>query len=144
MPTSTFFQALVAAAVAGTALLSVGTVVSSARQDPATVSAPKTIEVVARKFDFEPSRIEVTEGDRVRLMVRSADSVHGIQIKRFGVNKFIPRGGESVRIDFTANRAGTFEILCSEFCGDGHGDMKGSLVVLAKPQPDPPLRRKER
>jgi cytochrome c oxidase subunit II len=125
---------LVAVAVAGTALLSEGTGVSSIRQDPATVSAPKAIEVVARKYAFEPDRIEVTEGDRVRLIVRSADSVHGIQIKRFGVNKMVPRGGETVSIDFTASRPGTFEILCSEYCGDGHDSMKGTLVVLAKPK----------
>jgi cytochrome c oxidase subunit 2 len=125
-------RVLVAAAVAGTALLSEGTGVSSTRQDPATVSAPRTIEVVARKYAFEPDRIEVTEGDRVRLVVRSVDSVHGLQIKRFGVNKHVPRGGEPVTIDFTASRAGTFEILCSEFCGDGHDGMKGTLVVLAK------------
>jgi len=125
---------LVAAAVAGTALLSEGTGVSSTRQDPATVSAPRTIEVVARKYAFEPDRIEVTEGDRVRLVVRSSDSVHGLQIKRFGMNKLVPRGGEPVTIDFTASRAGTFEILCSEFCGDGHDAMKGTLIVLAKPK----------
>ncbi len=136
-------RALVAAAVAGTALLSEGTGVSSTRQDPATVSAPRTIEEVARKFTFEPDRIEVTEGDRVRLVVRSADGVHGLHIKRFGVNKLVPRGGESVTIDFTASRAGTFEILCSEFCADGHDAMKGTLVVLAEPKTDPPLRRRE-
>lgn len=131
--------------MAGTALLSEGTGVSSTRQDPATVSAPsgpwrhaaalqapKTFEVVARKFVFEPDRIEVTEGDRVRLVVRSADSVHGIQIKRFGVNALVPRGGEAVTVDFTASRAGTFEILCSEYCGDRHDAMKGTLIVLAK------------
>jgi len=126
-------HSLVAAAVAGTALLSAGTGVSTAWQDPATVSAPPAIEVVARKYAFEPARIEVTEGDRVRLVVRSADSVHGIQIKRFGVNKLLPRGGAPVTIEFTANRAGTFEILCSEYCGNGHESMKGTLVVVAKP-----------
>lgn len=124
--------------MAGTALLSEGTGVSSIRQDPATVSAPRTIEVVARKFTFEPAQIEVTEGERVRLVVRSADGVHGLQIKRFGVNKFVPRGGEPVNIDFTASRAGTFEILCSEYCGDKHDAMKGTLVVLAKPSTHSP------
>lgn len=124
--------------MAGTALLSEGTGVSSIRQDPATVSAPRTIEVLARKFAFEPAQIEVTEGERVRLVVRSADGVHGLQIKRFGVNKFVPRGGEPVTIDFTASRAGTFEILCSEYCGDKHDAMKGTLVVLAKPSTHSP------
>jgi cytochrome c oxidase subunit 2 len=92
----------------------------------------RVIEVTARKFEFEPSRIEVTEGERVRLVVRSADGVHGIGIKKFGVSKLVPRGGKPVTIDFVASEAGTFPILCSEFCGDGHEDMTGTLVVQAK------------
>jgi cytochrome c oxidase subunit II len=124
-------QILVAAAVAGTAHLLTPMLVS-AEQAPATVSAPRTIEVVARKFEFEPSRIEVTEGEHVRLVVRSADGVHGVEIKKFKVNKVVPRGGDPVTIDFTASAPGTYPILCSEFCGDGHEEMTGSLVVQAK------------
>lgn len=115
-------------AVAGTALLSGSTSVLSARQDLATASAPLVVEVTAKRFAFEPERIEVTEGDRVRLVVRSADGVHGIGIKKFKVDKRIPRG-ETVTIDFVASAAGTFPILCSEYCGESHEDMKGSLVV---------------
>jgi len=44
----------------------------------------------------------------------------------------IPRGGEPVTIEFAATAAGQFPILCSEYCGDGHEDMKGMLVVAAK------------
>ena len=122
-----------AAAVAGTALL-LGSSVLVARQDPATATAPREIEVVAKRFAFEPARIEVTEGERVRLMVHSADGVHGIEIKRFRVNKIVPRGGKPVAIDFTASAPGTYEILCSEYCGDGHEAMTGTLVVQAKPK----------
>jgi cytochrome c oxidase subunit 2 len=121
-------------AVAGTALLLGVTVVSHAQQDPATASAPKVVEITARRFAFEPSQIEVTEGDRVRLVVKSADGVHGLEIKKFKIEKRIPRGGEEVTIDFVANAAGTFPILCSEYCGEGHEDMKGLLVVSAKPK----------
>ena len=98
------------------------------------MSAPKVIEVVARRFEFEPSTIEVTEGEHVRLVVKSDDGVHGVGIKKFKVNKLIPRGGKPVTIDFVADAVGTFEILCSENCGDGHEDMTGSLVVRAKPR----------
>ena len=35
----------------------------SNQQDPAAASAPRVINVVATRFSFEPSRIEVTEGD---------------------------------------------------------------------------------
>jgi cytochrome c oxidase subunit 2 len=121
-----------AAAVAGTALL-FGAGRLLARQDPVTASAPREIEVVASRFAFEPALIEVTEGERIRLLVRSADGVHGIEIKKFRVNRPVPRGGKPVPIDFTASAAGTYEILCSEYCGDGHEEMKGALVVQAKP-----------
>jgi cytochrome c oxidase subunit 2 len=120
-----------AVAVAGTAHLLEPAHVS-ARQAPATVSAPKIIEVVARRFEFEPSTIEITEGDHVRLVIKSDDGVHGVEIKKFKVNKLIPRGGKPITIDFVATSAGTFPIMCSEECGEGHEDMSGSLVVRAK------------
>jgi cytochrome c oxidase subunit 2 len=98
----------------------------------AASAEPRIIEVTARKFDFVPSRIDVDEGERVRLVVRSEDGVHGVAIKKFRVNKLVPRGGKPVTIEFVASAAGTYPILCSEFCGDGHEDMTGTLVVRAK------------
>ncbi len=81
---------LFAIAVAGTALLSGPTSTLLARQDLATASAPIVVEVTAKRFAFEPDQIEVTEGDRVRLVVSSADGVHGIGIKKFKVDKKDP------------------------------------------------------
>jgi cytochrome c oxidase subunit II len=103
------------------------TVNGAARQD-----APREIDVVARRFAFEPARIEVAVGERVRLRVVSADGVHGLEIKKFKVKKEIPRGTTPVIIEFTASEAGEFPILCSEYCGDGHEDMQGQLVVLTR------------
>ena len=105
---------------------------SYAHQDPATASAPRVIEVVVKRFAFEPARIEVTEGERVRLMVKSADGPHGIAIKKFKVSQALKRGDQPVSIEFTASAAGEFPILCSEYCGEGHDDMKGMLVVTVK------------
>ena len=121
---------LVTAAVVVTASL------ASARI-PAQEPQPRTIEIVAKRFAFEPAQVDVAVGERVRLVVRSADGVHGIEIKKFKVNKEIPRGGKPVTIDFTASEAGRFEILCSEYCGDKHEEMTGMLVVSAAPQPTP-------
>jgi cytochrome c oxidase subunit 2 len=94
--------------------------------------APRTIEVVAKRFAFTPSRIEVVEGETVRLLVKSADGVHGLGIKKFKVSEEIPRGGQPITIEFTANAVGEFEILCSEYCGKGHEDMSAKLVVRAR------------
>ena len=95
--------------------------------------------MVARRFAFEPATIEVTEGDTVRLLVRSADGPHGVEIKAFKVKKAVPRakpGDSPVTIEFVAAAAGEYPILCSEYCGKGHEEMTGSLVVRAKPKGD--------
>lgn len=118
-------------AAAGTALL-LGAAAMSHQQDPAAASAPREIPVVAKRFSFEPSRVEVIEGERIRLVVTSEDGVHGVEIKKFKVNKRVPRGGEQVTIDFLASTPGEFPILCSEYCGKDHEEMKGTLVVTAK------------
>jgi|SRR5688572_21893289 cytochrome c oxidase subunit II len=106
---------------------------------PASPSAParqlgvaRVIEVTAKRYAFEPADIEVTEGEMVRLMVRSGDGLHGIEIKPLKVKKEIPRGADPVAIEFTAPAPGRYPILCSEYCGDGHEDMKGTLIVTAR------------
>lgn len=90
------------------------------------------IEVVTKRFAFEPAEIEATVGERLRLVIMSADGVHGLEIKKFKVSKSIPRGSAGVTVDFTVTEEGRFPILCSEYCGDGHDDMRGTLVVKAQ------------
>ena len=99
----------------------------SARQ----AGQPRVIEVVARRYAFEPPEIQVMVGEAVRLMVRSGDGLHGFEIKQFKIKKVLERGAKPVAIDFKAETAGTFPIACSEFCGEGHEEMKGALVVVA-------------
>ena len=84
-----------------TGLLLVAATASGRSQ--AQAPEPRVIEVVAKRFVFEPSEIEVTVGERVRLAVRSADGVHGIEIKKVKVSKEIPRGAAPVIIEFTAD-----------------------------------------
>jgi cytochrome c oxidase subunit II len=119
-----------AAAAALLSALFAGHIVS-ARQAGAPAE-PRDIEIVARRFAFEPAEVEVTEGETVRLLVRSGDGLHGFEIKQLKIKKEIPRGAEPVVITLTAGSPGRYPILCSEFCGDGHGDMKGALVIVAR------------
>jgi cytochrome c oxidase subunit II len=108
------------------------TVVATSGLGSAAPSAePQVVSVIAKRFAFEPAQITVQVGQPVRLVVSSADGVHGLEIKKLKVKKDIPRGGEMVVIDFTPKTAGEFPIMCSEYCGDGHDDMRGTLVVEA-------------
>jgi cytochrome c oxidase subunit 2 len=97
---------------------------------------PRTrrFEVTASRYRFEPSRIEVTRGDVVELVLRSADTEHGLAIKAYKVKVKIPKGGEAVGVSFVASEVGTFPFSCSEFCGFGHRRMKGELVVAERAQ----------
>lgn len=98
----------------------------------AQTSDRRAIEVIAKRYAFEPANIEVIAGESIRLLVKSGDGLHGFQVKELKIAKDIPRGGKAVTIDFTAPAAGSYPILCSTYCGDGHGDMKGTLTVTAR------------
>ena len=96
------------------------------------VEQVRTIDVIASRFKFEPSIISVALGERIRLRLHSADRDHHFAIKPFRVKALIPKTGEPVTVDFVADRAGTIEFTCAEYCGTGHSGMKGRLVVRAK------------
>jgi cytochrome c oxidase subunit 2 len=100
--------------------------------DGAEAPAAVEIKVVAKKFKFEPGKITVRQGEPVRLVVTSVDVDHGIAIKEFGVEKEVKKGATEV-IEFTADKAGKFKIICSVYCGDGHPEMTGELIVTTGP-----------
>jgi len=96
--------------------------------------ATQRFEVTASRYKFEPARLEVRQGDVVELVLRSADTDHGLAIQSYAVKVAIPKGGETVGVSFVANRVGTFPIECSEYCGSGHKRMRGELIVTEKAQ----------
>ena len=101
----------------------------------AQAQAPRSIDVVASGSSFEPEVIEILEGERVVLRARSADGKgHGIAIKEMKVKAALPRTGEVVPIEVTADKPGTYTISCSVYCGKGHSRMKARLVVAARPR----------
>ncbi len=88
----------------------------------------KEFKMTAKQFAFEPSVIEVNKGDKVRLIVTSVDVPHGFSIPEFGINERLDVG-KPVTIEFVADKQGSFTAFCSVFCGSGHGNMKGKIVV---------------
>ena len=101
-----------------------------------------TIDVVARRYAFEPSVIRVEKGDEVRLRFASLDVVHGMYLEGYDIDVTIEplrrevelrqggAPGQSVReVVFTAEHAGKFRYRCSKTCGAMHPFMVGELVV---------------
>jgi len=92
------------------------------------------IQITARRYSFEPVTIQVNAGEPVRVVIRSMDGVHGFSIPKLKIDVQVPKGGESVTVEFTAPAAGRYEIACSELCGSGHGHMKAALVSVGPTQ----------
>ena len=92
--------------------------------------SPAEIAIRAKRFEYHPSTITVRRGDTVTLVLTSEDRVHGFKMPDFAVRADIVPGQET-RVDLTPDKAGSFVFFCDVFCGDGHEDMSGTLIVEA-------------
>ena len=104
------------------------TAISTPSIQPSVGQEAKEFTMTAKMFEFTPSVITVKKGDLVRIKITSVDVTHGFSLPDFGVNANLEPGKE-VTVEFTADKVGTFSFFCSVYCGSGHGDMQGILVV---------------
>lgn len=90
----------------------------------------KTYQVfaVSQMWQFQPSEISVPAGSEVDFYVTSKDVVHGFHIYEKNVNMMAVYGGinkTTVKFD----EPGVYKIVCHEFCGIGHQNMEGKVLV---------------
>ena len=118
--------------------LLVGVMVSLALTDVGKVQAQsrEVIEIVAERFVFTPSRIEIAQGDTVEIRIRSEDTDHGFHlVGRHHVIVPKRRHGEAVVV-FDADELGVYRFECSKLCGAGHNFMRGEIVVTPRADHD--------
>ncbi|RYY14727.1 MAG: cytochrome C oxidase subunit II [Chitinophagaceae bacterium] len=83
---------------------------------------------VAQMWMFEPSEIYVPVGSEVDFFLTSKDVVHGFNIALKNVNMTAIYGNinkTTVKFD----KPGVYEIVCHEYCGIGHHNMKAQVIV---------------
>lgn len=89
---------------------------------------PRVVRISATRFSFTPAEVHVKKGEAVVLELTSLDRVHGFNLPAFRIRKdIVPK--EVTRVTLTPDKVGTFPFHCDVFCGDGHEDMTGTLVV---------------
>jgi len=103
------------------------------------------IEITAKKYEYSISPVHVKIGTKVQLKATATDHDHGLKIAAFP-DGALPNGaagliftsaqdcwqlkkGETTKIDFLAQTAGTYTFKCCHTCGLGHRGMKGQIVV---------------
>jgi cytochrome c oxidase subunit 2 len=92
-------------------------------------AGPRRIEVVAKRFAFDPASINLEKGVPVILVLKSADVPHGLRFRELNVEVKAPKGG-SGEVQFTPEKTGDFVGHCFVFCGAGHGSMTLTLHVI--------------
>jgi len=90
---------------------------------------PRKITVMAKKFEFEPSRIELKAGEPVEITFQSEDTKHGFECKELNLAKVVFSKDTPGTVTFTPEKPGTYAFKCAKFCGLGHSKMKGEIVV---------------
>ena len=97
---------------------------------PLTRAAPQErhVRIEASQFQYTPSVINVNPGDKVTIDLTSNDVVHGLYVDNYGVSTTADPG-QTTRLTFVADRAGTFALRCFAPCGPLHPFMVGKLNV---------------
>lgn len=84
--------------------------------------------IIARAWAFEPNEIRVPRGSSVRFRVASADVVHGFLVANTNINVMVIPG-QVAEVAARFERPGEYVFLCHEYCGFGHHQMFGKVIV---------------
>lgn len=111
-------------------------------RDFARLSAPPAeamdVYVTAKqwmwKFSYPdgPNAVDVLRvpvGRPVRVLLTSRDVIHSFFVPEFRV-KMDALPGRYTQTWFTVTKAGRYQVLCAEYCGNDHSRMRGEVVAL--------------
>ncbi|MCC6751146.1 MAG: cytochrome c oxidase subunit II [Deltaproteobacteria bacterium] len=98
------------------------------------------VRVLARKWNWQfdyPSldvtgqpELAVPVGKPVKLIMSATDVLHSFYVPAFRVKKDVIPNRYTV-LWFQADRPGTYDIYCTEYCGTGHSGMFAKVKVLS-------------
>jgi len=93
------------------------------------LAADQVIKVTAKRFEYSPNVITIKAGVPVILEFTSLDRVHGFTVPDLGGVRATIEPGKVTQVRIVAPKAGTYEFHCDLFCGEGHEDMTGKIIV---------------
>ena len=90
--------------------------------------AEQVIRITAKKFEYSPKEIRLKKGVPAVLEFTSLDRLHGFVCPDLGLRTdILPGKVSTVRV--VPQKAGTYDFHCDIFCGEGHEDMTGTIIV---------------
>jgi cytochrome c oxidase subunit II len=89
------------------------------------------VSVVVQSFAFLPTEIRLPEGAETTFYITSRDVIHGYQVQDTTINfEIIP--GEVAIFNYTFREPGEYRVICNQYCGTGHHNMLGMVVVESR------------
>lgn len=83
--------------------------------------------LLGRMWSWYPI-LKLRKGETYRLHVSSSDLQHGFSLQPTNMNFQVMPGYDHV-LTITPDQTGEFTIVCNEFCGIGHHNMIGKIIV---------------
>jgi nitrous-oxide reductase len=98
--------------------------------------------MTAIRSHFEPEHVKIEQGDHVTWHItnleRTRDATHGFTVPGYNVAASI-EPGETVTVEFTADKPGVYPYYCLEFCSALHLEMAGYFLVAPHGTPAAPV-----
>ena len=89
----------------------------------------QVIKVSTKRSSYSPSEIRLKKGVPVVLELTTEDIMMGFNLPDFKVHgDIVP--GKVTQVRLVPDKVGTFVFLCDIFCGAGHEEMSGKIVVV--------------
>ncbi|HMK77809.1 MAG TPA: cytochrome c oxidase subunit II [Thermodesulfobacteriota bacterium] len=100
-----------------------------------------TVKVIARQWSWlfqyengiQDTELRVPVGKPVKLRLNSLDVIHGFYIPAFRIKQDVVPGMTNT-LWFQPTQIGTYDIMCSQYCGLEHSHMLSKMIVLPEEQ----------
>ena len=94
---------------------------------PVVPAPPGEVYLIAKQFFWFPI-LKLRAGETYRLHISSVDFQHGFSLLPMNMNFQVVPGYDHV-LTIKPQAPGTYPIVCNEFCGIGHQNMVGKIIV---------------
>jgi cytochrome c oxidase subunit 2 len=88
----------------------------------------QVIQVQASRWAYDPSTITLQKGVTTVLELTSSDVHHGFNVPGLELRADV-LPDRTTRVAVTPTEAGTYLFHCDYYCGSGHEEMEGQIVV---------------
>lgn len=85
-------------------------------------TTPEIIVLDAKRWEYTQKEIRIKKWSNVILRVNNSDTFHGIAIPEMQLV-----WDEEIQVDTSVTWE--FEFRCANYCGDGHEDMVGKIII---------------